>query len=154
MRAPREGRRHRIMLGVINTMESILYISTSTLDRSTADRVVEALAADSVARNDDRDLTGALIFTGTHFVQILEGAPEKIELLLCSLRADNRHREIVIIERGQLSARRFSSWRMAYAGPSQFIGRKISRVLNDPSPGELRWAAGWLTHLMQEFVAP
>lgn len=134
-------------------MESVLYISTSRLDPSTASSVVEALTADSIARNAERDLTGALIFTGTHFVQILEGQPAAIETLLRSLRADDRHDELTIIERTPLSARRFSGWRMAYAGPSQFIGRQISRVLNDPSPGELRRAAGWLTDVMREFVA-
>ena len=134
-------------------LESVLYVSTSKLDPAIAEGEVAALVAASDARNQNCGLTGALIFTGTHFVQIFEGTPDTVERMLRSLRADERHADLVIIERAPISARRFSRWSIAYAGPSRFIGRQVSRVLNDPSPGELRRAAGWLTDLMQEFVA-
>lgn len=134
-------------------IESILYISTSKLDPTTVNDVLEALIADAAIRNKRRGLSGAMMFTGRHFVQVIEGAPEMIETLLQSLRADPRHTDIVIVERGPIPERRFPEWSMAYAGQSQFIGRQVKRVLNNPSPGELNRAADWLTDIMLEFVA-
>lgn len=134
-------------------MESVLYVSTSLLDPALAERTVAQIVAHSIARNRDRGITGAMIYTGTHFAQIIEGPGENVAALLCSLRADARQTNMIIVEHVALSARRFSEWTMAYSGPSQFIGRQVSRVLNDPSPAELRRAAGWLTDVMLEFVA-
>lgn len=133
-------------------LESVLYISTSRLDPAAAESMVRALIADSVDRNRKRGITGAMIFTGTHFVQILEGSPEAVETMLRALRTDDRHCDMVIIEREPRATRRFSGWSMAYAGPAQFIGRRVNRVLIGASPAELRRAAGWLTNAMQEFV--
>ena len=134
-------------------MESVLYVSTSLLDPALAEQAVAQIVADSIARNRDRGITGAMIYTGTHFAQIIEGPSESIAALMRSLRADPRQTNIVVIEHVPLSKRRFSEWNMAYSGPSQFIGRQVSRVLNDPSPAELRRAAGWLIDVMLEFVA-
>ena len=134
-------------------MESLLYVSTSRIDPDMAEDVVAGIVAASIPRNRDRGLTGSIIFTGTHFAQILEGAPEMIDRLLASLGTDGRHGDLVVVARSPLSARRFGQWSMAYSGPSQFIGRQINRVVNDPSPPELRRAAGWLTDVMREFVA-
>lgn len=133
-------------------LESLLYISTSRLDPATADSVVRAVVADSIGRNRRRGITGAMIFTGTHFVQIVEGSPEMVETTLRLLNADERHGDMIIIDRGPIAARRFSDWSMAYAGPSQFIGRQVNRALTGASPAELRRVAGWLTNLMQEFA--
>jgi hypothetical protein len=134
-------------------METLLYVSSSRIDPAVAEETVAAIVAASIPRNTARGLTGSIIFTGTHFAQILEGAPEMIDRLLPSLEADDRHGDIIIVARSPLPARRFAQWSMAYSGPSQFIGRQINRVVNDPSPPELRRAAGWLTDVMQEFAA-
>ena len=134
-------------------IESLLYVSNSRVDPTSVDDVLEALIAEAATRNKSHGISGAIMFTETHFVQIIEGAPEKVESLLQALRGDTRHTDIVIVERGPVPERRFAEWCMAYAGQSQFIGRQIKRVLNNPSPGELRRAADWLTDIMLEFVA-
>jgi hypothetical protein len=42
---------------------------------------------------------------------------------------------------------------MAYFGPSQFVSRHVTRLLNDPSPSEYRRGADWLNDLLKEFSA-
>lgn len=132
-------------------MERLLYISESQIEPTDAQTVAEQIISVAVHKNAEMDLTGALLFTGTHFAQILEGTPRSIEQLMSSLEKDQRHRNIRIVEQSPIADRRFPDWKMAYFGPSQFVSRHISRLLNDNTQSERRRAAGWLTELAHEF---
>jgi hypothetical protein len=134
-------------------MDLLLYVSTSRLDAGTSEEGVAGIVAESRRRNEARGLTGALMFTGTYFAQILEGASDELDRLLISLRRDDRHADLQVIARQPLPERRFAEWSMAYSGPSQFITRQVHRVMTDPSPQELRRAADWLSDVMREFVS-
>lgn len=131
---------------------SLLYLSTSKLDPASAERDVLALVAESKTRNEARGLTGAMIFTGTHFAQVVEGEDEAVNTLLDTLRADPRHANLIVVNRSPLTVRRFADWNMAYSGPSQFVARHVNRLLNDPSPAELRRATSWLIELLYQFT--
>lgn len=135
------------------TLGSLLYISRSTIAPEEAEAVVAGIVAASVTRNAAAGVTGALLFTGTHFAQALEGDKAAIEDLMHRVTCDTRHDEIVIVEQGSLEQRRFETWSMAYFGPSQFVSRHVTRLLNDPSPAERRRAADWLGELLCEFAA-
>jgi Sensors of blue-light using FAD len=114
--------------------------------------VVGNIVADSVIANNLNDLTGALLFTGTHFAQIIEGRGKNVDALLDSLLRDARHDQLQIIHRSSLAARRFKTWNLAYAGPAQFVGRHITVLLRDPSLRTQKIEAARLTALMQEFL--
>lgn len=62
--------------------------------------------------NRRRDLTGVLAFSGSHFLQVLEGRASRLDELLGSLRRDSRHEALVILSRGQVPRRRFGQWAM------------------------------------------
>ncbi|WP_421854869.1 BLUF domain-containing protein [Novosphingobium sp.] len=134
-------------------LNSLLYISRSTIASQAAEAVVAEIVATSVARNAEAGVTGALLFTGTHFAQALEGDEAAIEVLMQRVSSDPRHEEIVIVEQGPLDQRRFDQWSMVYFGPSQFVSRHVTRLLNDPSPTARRRAADWLGELLREFNA-
>ena len=131
---------------------SLLYVSTSLLDPVTAESDVLALVAECKPRNKSRGLTGALIFTGTHFAQVIEGEEEAVDTLMKTMRDDPRHADLVVVDRSPIASRRFADWGMAYSGPSQFVARHVNRLLNDSSPVELRRAAGWLIELLHKFA--
>lgn len=65
-------------------------------------RATQNLSADDIARiqstasqtNALDGVTGLLLFTGTHFAQIIECAQTAIEALLLRLKADERHCDI------------------------------------------------------------
>lgn len=134
------------------TLTSLLYISRSTIEPTDAPAVVARIVAASVVANRARDLTGALLFTGTHFAQVLEGCDSAIDTLLAIIEHDPRHDRIHVVDRSPLDARRFAAWEMAYSGPSQFVARHVMRLLGDPSASEQARAAAWLTELMEEFA--
>ena len=132
-------------------MERLLYISESRLEPSDREASVTQMVADAQVRNSEFEITGALLFTGTHFAQILEGPRESIEQLMSSIQDDSRHGNIVIIDHSPIEARRFPEWKMAYRGPSRFVSRHVLRLLHSPSQSEQRRATEWLTELAYEF---
>lgn len=132
-------------------MESLLYISLSTKSPSEIQHEVDRIVATSTIRNPAAGLTGALLFTGTHFSQALEGETADLDSLMAEISADPRHEQLMIVARGPIIERRFPDWSMAYFGPSQFVSRHVTRLLNNPFLGEQRLGAEWLTDLLREF---
>lgn len=70
-----------------------------------------------------------------------------------AITVDSRHDQVRIVERGPLAQRRFKDWSMAYSGPSVFVSRHVTQLLNDTSPSGQRLGADWLNQLMREFAA-
>ena len=134
------------------TLSSLLYVSHSTIPSTDAETVVQQIIAHAIANNADSGLTGALLFTGTHFAQVLEGEQASIDRLMGALRRDPRHDQLLIITQGAVEKRRFRNFLMAYNGPSQFVARHVTRLMNNPSPADHRRAADWLTELLHEFA--
>lgn len=133
-------------------LEALIYISQSTLDLDSAAGSIDRIVVQSLRRNPTLELTGALIYTGGHFAQRLEGPSASIDELMEWLGNDVRHTNMTIVERYELSSRLFANWSMAYSGPSLFIERQIHRVLHTPSLPELRRAGAWLTDFMHEIT--
>lgn len=125
-----------------------MYISTSNLGDGQFETSVASVLKVSKENNAMRGLTGALVFTGEHFVQALEGDEASLDGLMSILAMDSRHSCIRIVQDGPLAARRFANWSMAYVGPSKFVTRQIRRLLSDPSAAEASRAVGWLETLL------
>jgi hypothetical protein len=116
-------------------MEStqLLYISRSTIPPNEAVVSLNQIVETAHSRNPTLGLTGALLFTGEHFAQVLEGDGASIDVLMADICRDRRHEEVQIVHHGPLAERRFNVWSMAYFGPSQFVAGHVTRLLNNPS---------------------
>jgi hypothetical protein len=130
----------------------LLYVSRSTLPPADAAAGVAAIVAASRAGNPLVGLTGALLFTGEYFAQVLEGPGEAVDRLMASVTRDPRHTDILVVAREPITARRFGAWSMAYSGPSQFVARHVTRLLNEPRPPRRGLSAEWLADLLWEFA--
>lgn len=127
-----------------------IYISTSRLAATEVEERVKDIVEVSIPRNRSLDITGALLFTGCHFAQYLEGAPAAIEELKASIIRDERHEAVHTIASGDYTHRRFLTWSLAYAGPSQFVANIVERALADAlKKGEE--ASEALTQMLSEF---
>lgn len=113
---------------------SLLYVSVSTLKLPDEAGEVDDLVGVARSRNAALDVTGALIFTETHFAQILEGAAAAVEELMVSIRADRRHRAVNTVSVIETPQRRFAGWSMAYSGPSFYLDRHVAPLLG-AAPG-------------------
>lgn len=136
------------------TQHFLLYVSKSMLPAATADEAVRQISAASVLANSRTGLTGALVFTGNHFAQILEGDSAEINKLMAVIQQDGRHTELRIVDRKDIAQRRFSDWNMAYMGPSKFVSRHVLQLLEQTSAERAWRAAAWISDLMAEFSKP
>lgn len=64
--------------------------------------------------NEQRAITGMLLFSGVHFAQVLEGPAPALAALMASIAADPRHREVRVLSRTAVTRRDFTGWSMAY----------------------------------------
>ena len=79
--------------------------------------------------NNARDsITGLLYSDGTRFLQALEGPAEKAEAAYARIKADPRHRAVVILSERKIDAREFGEWAMAHKMPGSDADTFIARI--------------------------
>lgn len=128
---------------------SLLYVSQAAqaLDEGGVNPIVDI----AMSRNQTLDVTGALLFTGPHFAQVLEGPRAGVEELMVSIERDERHFDVDVLEVADIRERRFPQWSLAYAGPSLFVERHLRTLVEQR---EEHSSPRRLIDLMQEFVSP
>lgn len=110
-------------------LQSWLYISSCMLARDDCDFQVQYIVNVSKRRNADLTITGALIFSGDHFLQRIEGPPDSVAAVKRSILADPRHSRIRTLAEGFMEERAFDGWALAYGGRSQFVEKTIAKTL-------------------------
>ncbi len=98
----------------------LVYASKNLFDGSEADAKAEvAQILDASRRNNARaEVTGALMFNGGAFAQVLEGPQRGVEDTFERIQRDIRHGDVTVLECGPVAARGFDSWSMAFVGQS------------------------------------
>lgn len=87
---------------------------------------VHSIVAHASASNALTGITGALIYSGTRFAQVLEGPDDAVEALFRRIRDDNRHVFEAAFDCEPIAYREFKTWSLCYAGPSVFVARSIA----------------------------
>ena len=132
------------------SLTMLMYASVSRLRPQTAQGAVEALVKAARVRNAVHGITGSLLFTEAHFVEILEGPAASIEALWQNLQSDPRHGDLVVADHGPVAERRFDRWDLAYSGPAQYVSKRVRPLFDAADPiGQAR-SARWMVRLMQE----
>jgi hypothetical protein len=136
-------------------LRTLFYVSESSLqipsERERFNDIVEVARS----RNPILNVTGALLFTETHFAQVLEGPAASLEMLMKSILADDRHQRVDVVFHRPSKARRFASWSLAFTGQSAFVKRRIKAIVGssqEKSSDDRQVAAHSLIRLMKEFV--
>ncbi len=93
-------------------MLSLTYLSTAVTAYS--DDELRELLRTSREKNHAADLTGMLLYSGGHFVQTLEGSPEKVDAVFARIVEDTKHRDVIIALREEVDARNFPDWSMGF----------------------------------------
>lgn len=120
-------------------LASWLYVSIGRLTSEEAMDEVEKIVAVSRPRNSGLDVTGALLFIGQRFVQLLEGPADGVTALQQSIFRDPRHYEVTTIHSCDVDDREFLGWSLAYAGPSRLVAKVVADGIaeseRDPARG-------------------
>jgi len=105
-----------------------MYVSQSTIQESDNRSEVDLIVDKSIQHNRKGGVTGALIFSGDRFGQIIEGPERTISLLRENISKDTRHSAITTLLYGAFRDRIFSNWSLAYSGQSHFFGSILGAV--------------------------
>ena len=117
-------------------LERIIYRSLAT-DIFTQGSGLDCIFRSARNKNCSAGLNGALYFCDEHFVQVLEGSADAVDLLMEKLYNDMRHHCIEILGRWKIHDRLFSQWSMAHAAPSSDLLELKKRFESDGSGVEL-----------------
>ena len=92
-------------------LRQIVYVSTAA-------RLSEADLADildSANRNNAQHrITGFLLYNERNFLQLIEGEPGDLRVLMQKLYKDTRHSGIVVLEDNPIAERAFPDWHMEH----------------------------------------
>lgn len=121
-----------------------LYISRCLVDPAWTAATIDAMVAHAKGRNASIGLTSALLFTGTHFLQALEGPPTALTRMRATIGEDRRHTVLVTLDEGSIRERRFAGWSLAYAGGSIYLADKVRGATDGGAPA--------LMDLLETFV--
>jgi hypothetical protein len=93
-------------------IRQIVYASKATHPMLSEDLANILKTAQS--RNLADGITGILLYRQGYFLQVLEGPNERLSLLLEKLARDPRHHEVRVLLEGNVPARAFGAWSMAF----------------------------------------
>lgn len=106
-------------------MIQIVYISTARGDT----HVERGHILLTSRRNNQRDgITGLLYDDGVRFLQVLEGDMSQVDAAYERIKADPRHRAVVVLSRRPIDTREFGDWAMASLSPGVEAGEVMDRV--------------------------
>lgn len=104
-------------------MLSITY--TSAASASVGEDGLAAILIKARANNRRDGITGALLYRGDRFVQILEGTDTVVRQRFEIIAADPRHRSINVIRELQIPERQFPQWTMGFRQSDSDAGRQL-----------------------------
>lgn len=78
---------------------------------------IQSILASARQNNQPSGVTGALLFNGTAFAQVLEGPLGRVAQIFEQIQCDQRHSDVTILRNAACRTRAFSEWSMAFADP-------------------------------------
>lgn len=92
----------------------ISLVYTSSGSQPFRETALEELLSVCRARNEERAVTGMLLYREGRFIQVLEGEKDTVERLVETIRRDARHHDMRILMTEPIDERRFGDWTMGY----------------------------------------
>jgi len=89
----------------------ILYTSYLVSDESEA---LPAIVKAAERNNQQRSITGMLLYSNGSFLQVLEGEKDTVREAFQHIEKDSRHRDVFVLLEQELAQRQFSSWSMGF----------------------------------------
>ena len=95
-------------------MIRLVYVSTCADNVQPAD--IDALLKSAELRNQQRQISGMLCWSGEFFLQCLEGERAAVTQCFSRIATDPRHHSVELIVSAPTAVRWFSQWGMGYSG--------------------------------------
>jgi hypothetical protein len=105
----------------------LIYLSTMVSDDSD---MLTAILDGSVRNNQQRDITGMMLYADGSVMQVLEGEKEVVLKTYKSIEADWRHRDIFVLIEEEIATRQFAAWSMGFVRLSKGELEKFPAALS------------------------
>ncbi len=90
----------------------LIYVSKATKQMTKED--LKYLLEQSRERNKNLNVTGMLLYSGSSFIQVLEGAATDVEAIYESILKDERNTDNYIVQKKGIDEREFPDWTMGF----------------------------------------
>lgn len=131
----------------MNTLEQLVYFSRSRLAREDEAKAIADIVDVAAYLNARNGISGALTLQDGVFVQILEGSPSALDILMLHLHFDERHEDIEVLVRDTIERRSFAAWGMTAPSPGQ--SEALRDLIAARSQDLCAWRAA-MTELLSE----
>lgn len=109
-------------------MLQLTYISTATAELNSM-QVNDILRA-SRNNNAPAGVTGLLLYDGYRFLQALEGDTAMVNATYQRIKADRRHRAVVLLSSREVETRAFGDWAMAAQRVGIAHGETVAELID------------------------
>ena len=97
----------------------------------------EEIAEKAKPRNAAEDISGLLLYTSTHFIQVLEGEEAVVRKLFSRIKRDKRHLEVEVVADRPIERREFGGWSMHIAMPRKETSAEALAALDEAAAQSL-----------------
>ena len=94
------------------TVLSLVYVSVAS--NPMTDEDILKILTQSRTNNARDNVTGALLYKGDRFIQILEGPDDEVRKWFGIIETDPRHRNVQKISEKRIATRQFPEWTMGF----------------------------------------
>ena len=132
----------------------LAYISKNAI-QGTKDEVsaqIEDILRSAHRNNPARGISGALLYSGGYFCQVIEGQEDQVEELFEIIQMDPRHAEVRVLQFVEIEQRGFGQWSMALAGVEDQGSLKVEGMLDSKDQIEMAQSAQALVQMMERLV--
>jgi len=126
--------RHSSIVRRAHDVVQLVYASRPVGDLDHFD--VQQIIATSRRHNWRAGVSGSLLFTGTGFVQVLEGRQDAVRRLFDRISIDKRHTKVRIVLQAPLARRAFPDWTMGCLFDAQ-LDADVEALLETPATSSL-----------------
>ncbi len=98
-------------------MHHIMYISKATV--IVQEEELKEMLTQWRRNNQRDDITGMLLYSGDHYVQLIEGPAENLKKLFSKISQDYHHTNIIKLADGKITHRLFPDWTMGFQGVAE-----------------------------------
>jgi hypothetical protein len=113
-------------------MHHIIYVSQAS--KAFSPLGLATLLTESRGGNEQRDVSGALVYGAGHFMQVLEGESDMVNALYNRIARDPRHQNVCKLADKAIEKRLFAYWSMAF---DEVSADQFKELLSYFSPEQL-----------------
>lgn len=138
----------------MSELYSLAYISKSNLGGKPEEinAEIEDILAAARRNNPAVSVTGALLYSGGFFCQVIEGPLAALEELYETIQMDDRHKDVTVLHFEPAEKRGFSEWAMALAGIEDEMRFDIEGVRRSKDEIDAHETGKHLVHTLEHLV--